>query len=107
MSSLGSCDVGDSVRLTTTVTNISSIVADVDSIMITVVDSNDVVKINTTSANISKYDTGKYMYDLYLDNRTFSEGCHYVIWSGSNLISGKNFSFYDESTLYVEDNRLL
>lgn len=107
MSNIGHADLGDSIRIETSITNISSVVANVDSIKISVVDSANTVVINTTSTNVSNYATGKYRYDLYVDPTKFSEGLYYQIWSGHNVVGGRNFSYYEENSFYVEANRLV
>lgn len=102
MSNLGHADLGDSVRLQTSITNISDVVANVDAIMITVLDDSNNTIINTTSTNVSNYGTGTYRCDLYLNNNSFSEGSHYVVWSGYTTVSGGNFSYFEKDYFYID-----
>lgn len=107
MTNLGHVDLGDSVRIETSVTNISDVVANVDEIAITILDDTNTKIINTTTTGISSSGMGKYYYDAYLDDTIFNEGLHYVIWSGYNIVGGKNFSFIQEDLFYIEENRLI
>ena len=107
MTRLGNCDRGDSVRLQTTVTNVSDVVANMDSIAIAIIDGSNTKLINTTTVGVTNLATGKYYYDAYLDSDDFSEGLHYVIWSGYNIVGGANFSFIQEDSFYIEENRLV
>ena len=107
MTNLGHADLGDSVRIETTITNISDVVANVDEIAISILDDPNTKIINTTTVGITNSATGKYYYDAYLDDAIFSEGVHYVIWSGYNIIGEKNFSFIQEDSFYIEENRLI
>jgi len=107
MTNLGKVEIGDSIRLETILTNISSGYSNADDIKISVVNSDDSLLINTTSTNISNFSTGMYRYDLYLDNNTFSSGSHYIIWTGYSQYGTVNFSFYQEDYLYIDKNRLI
>lgn len=107
MTNLGSMDRGDSIRIETEITNVSDVVANVDSIAIAILDDSNIKIINTTTVGITNSATGKYYYDAYLDDTIFSEGLHYVVWSGYNIVGGSNFSFIQQDSFYIEENRLI
>lgn len=107
MSNLGRVELGDSVRFETTLTNISSEHSNVDDIRISIVNSDDSLKLNTTNTGINNFSTGMYRYDVYLDNNSFSTGSHYVIWTGYKTYGTNNFSFYQEDYFYIDKNRLI
>ena len=107
MANLGKVELGDTIRFEAAITNISSVYGNVQDLRVSVVDSDNNIKINTTTQNISNFSTGYYRWNVYLDNNTFTTGSHYIIWTGYNIYGAVNYSFYEEDYFYIDQNRLV
>lgn len=105
MTNLGNVDLGDTVRIKTVLTNISSVIADASEIRLSILDPSNVKKIN--QSNMTHTATGTYSQDIYINPVLFDAGLHYAILSGSTVNISRNASFYHLDTFYIEKNRLV
>ena len=101
MSELGTFQIQDSIRFQIELKNISDILQDATTIKLNVVDFDDTAIIS--NMNMTHDGTGLYSQDIFLDNNSFSEGGHYVTFSGD----ASNFSYYEESFFYINKNRIV
>lgn len=100
MTSLGSVDIGDVIRLEAVITNISDMRQNASSIKFGIVNYDGDILHNYSSYNISNTSTGTYIYDLYLDSSVYSTGVHYVAWAGYTYCDGSNISFVEDNDYF-------
>lgn len=101
MSELGEFEIRDSIRFQIELKNISEELQDATTIKLNIVDFGNIAIIS--NMNMTHDGTGLYSQDIFLDNNLFSEGGHYVTFSGDV----NNFSYYEESFFYINKNRII
>jgi hypothetical protein len=105
MTNLGNIELGDTIRIKTSLYNTSSDLEDASDIRMSILDSGNSKIIN--ESNMSRIPEGIYQQDIYLNSNNFNTGLHYLYFSGYTTNQSRNVTFIDENIFYIEENRLL